>query len=68
MGRFGSIFGPLIGGVLIGLDVSTPTLFFIFALPALIAGGCVLLVRRAPDPEVAPYAPEPGESAAGPFH
>ena len=66
MGRFGSIFGPLIGGVLIGLEVSTPTLFILFALPALFAAVCVLLVRRAPD--AAPHAPERGGVPAGPFH
>lgn len=58
IGRFGSIFGPLIGGVLIGLDVPTPTLFGLFALPALIAGLCVLLVRRAPDAAAVPSGPQ----------
>jgi len=47
IGRFGSIFGPLIGGVLIGLDVPTPRLFLLFAVPALVAASCVLLVRPA---------------------
>jgi AAHS family 4-hydroxybenzoate transporter-like MFS transporter len=45
MGRFGSVFGPLIGGVLIGLDVPTPTLFRLFAAPALLAALCIMLVR-----------------------
>ncbi len=48
MGRFGSIFGPLIGGVLIGYDVPTPTLFSLFALPALLAAVCLLLIRHLP--------------------
>lgn len=68
VGRFGSIFGPLIGGVLIGFDISTPTLFVLFALPALVAAGCVVLVPRAPDPELAPHAAEPDARAAGPLH
>lgn len=66
MGRFGSIFGPLIGGVLIGFEVSTPMLFILFALPALFAAACVLLVRRAPD--AASHVPERGGVPAGSFH
>ncbi|MBV8911720.1 MAG: aromatic acid/H+ symport family MFS transporter [Acetobacteraceae bacterium] len=68
MGRFGSIFGPLIGGVLIGLDVSTPTLFVLFAAPALVAGLCVLLVKRAPGDAALFVELEPGDDAAGPLH
>lgn len=49
MGRFGSIFGPLIGGVLIGYDMPTPTLFSLFALPALLAAVCLLLIRQVRD-------------------
>jgi AAHS family 4-hydroxybenzoate transporter-like MFS transporter len=57
MGRFGSIFGPLIGGVLIGLDVPMPTLFRLFAAPALLATVCILLVR--PPRPAARLADEP---------
>ena len=60
IGRFGSIFGPLIGGVLIGLDVPTSTLFALFSLPAAVAAVCVILVRRAPD--AAPGQPDPNRS------
>ncbi|PZP43601.1 MAG: MFS transporter [Azospirillum brasilense] len=49
LGRFGSIFGPLIGGALIGLHVPTAHLFQIFAVPALLAAVCVFLVRRKSD-------------------
>lgn len=49
MGRFGSIMGSLAGGILLSLDVSMPTLFACFAVPALIAALCILLVRRSPD-------------------
>lgn len=66
MGRFGSVFGPLIGGVLIGLEVPTPMLFSLFALPALLAALCVLLVRRAPDAVPAPSAPEVAWISADP--
>jgi len=65
LGRFGSIFGPLIGGVLIGLDVPTPTLFRLFALPALIAAACIVLVRRAPQAAVPGVTPEPRPAGAG---
>lgn len=46
VGRFGSILGPLIGGMLIGLHVTMPVLFACCALPALLGSLCVLLVRR----------------------
>jgi len=51
VGRFGSIFGPLIGGVLIQLEIPLATLFRLGAIPACAAGLAVLLVRRrAPAP------------------
>lgn len=37
-GRFGSIVGPALGGILIGLGLSLSTNFLIFAIPALLAG------------------------------
>lgn len=46
VGRFGSILGPLIGGMLIGLHVTMPVLFACAAIPALLGSLCVLLVRR----------------------
>ena len=49
IGRLGSIAGPLLGGALIGLKVSTPVLFTIFAIPALLGSLSVLLVKRAPE-------------------
>ena len=49
IGRLGSIAGPLLGGALIGLKVSTPVLFTIFAIPALLGSLSGLLVKRAPE-------------------
>ncbi|MEB5929192.1 MFS transporter [Acinetobacter schindleri] len=37
MGRLGSIFGPVIGGILIGLGLPITYLFFIFTIPILCA-------------------------------
>jgi hypothetical protein len=44
MGRFGSITGPLVGGVLIGLKVPRQQFFLVAALPmiaGLIASLCI---------------------------
>ena len=57
MGRLGSILGSIAGGVLLSLQVSMQTLFACFAVPALIAGLCILLVKRSPD-VVASEAPD----------
>jgi len=46
IGRIGSILGPVIGGVLIGMKLSTPTLFICAAIPAGCAGA-LLALRRA---------------------
>ena len=48
VGRLGSIVGPIAGGILIGLHVTTPALFSFFAVPALLGSICVWLVRPAP--------------------
>ncbi len=45
MGRFGSILGPVIGGVLIGLGLSLPTLFLFAASPALCAAVAAFLLK-----------------------
>lgn len=38
IGRFGGVFGPMIGGVLVGMGLSMATNFLIFAIPTLLAG------------------------------
>lgn len=50
VGRFGSIMGPLVGGLLIGLDVSFPIVFALLAVPAVLGCVCVSLVRSVPSP------------------
>jgi MFS transporter, AAHS family, 4-hydroxybenzoate transporter len=49
IGRFGSITGPLVGGILISLQVTTPTLFALFAIPAILAAVSAILVKRSPE-------------------
>ena len=44
IGRIGSIVGPLVGGLLLVLQWETRDLFFVGALPMLIAAVCALLV------------------------
>ncbi|MEX8520116.1 MAG: MFS transporter [Leptothrix sp. (in: b-proteobacteria)] len=46
MGRFGSIFGSAIGGVLLGLGWSFSTILSLLAIPAALAAGAVLLSHR----------------------
>ena len=46
VGRIGSIIGPVIGGVLLGLDLSLPRLFLFVAAPALCVAMALLLMRR----------------------
>ena len=46
VGRIGSILGPVIGGVLLALDLPSPLLFFCVAAPALCVAITLLLMRR----------------------
>ena len=48
IGRFGSILGPVIGGVLIGLGLSLPQLFLCAAAPAFGSALAVFLLRARP--------------------
>jgi MFS transporter, AAHS family, 4-hydroxybenzoate transporter len=43
VGRIGSIVGPLVGGVLLGMKLDTDSLFHLAAIPALIAAGAIFL-------------------------
>lgn len=45
LGRGGAVLSPTIAGMLIGAGVAMPTLFLCFAVPTLLAAGCVLLLR-----------------------
>jgi len=47
VGRIGSILGPVLGGILIGLDWAPQTLLLASVAPALIAAGAVLALRWA---------------------
>jgi AAHS family 4-hydroxybenzoate transporter-like MFS transporter len=46
VGRIGSILGPVIGGVLLTLDLPPPLLFLCVAAPALCVAIALLLMRR----------------------
>lgn len=45
IGRLGSIIGPLVGGLMISLQVPIQSMFAYCAIPALLAAVCVTLVR-----------------------
>jgi AAHS family 4-hydroxybenzoate transporter-like MFS transporter len=49
IGRLGSILGPVVGGLLITFQVSTPALFGLFAVPALLAAICAISIKRSPE-------------------
>ncbi|WP_157264259.1 MFS transporter [Azohydromonas aeria] len=46
MGRFGSIFGSMIGGVVLGMGQGFATVLGLLAIPAALAAAAVLLSRR----------------------
>jgi len=46
IGRFGSILGPLIGGVLIGMHVPTDTLFLVATTPMIVGSIAALFLAR----------------------
>jgi len=48
IGRIGSIVGPLVGGLLLALKWETHDLFFVAAVPVLVASACALWVDRLP--------------------
>ena len=45
LGRAGAVLSPTLAGVLMGIGLSMPSLFFFFAVPAFVAGLCVAYVR-----------------------
>lgn len=44
-GRIGALVGPLLGGVLIGMEIPITLNFIIFAIPAIVAGVATFLIR-----------------------
>lgn len=46
IGRIGAILGPVVGGILISMHLSLSTLFYIFAIPDLLALCAILMVQR----------------------
>ena len=45
-GRLGAISGPILGGILVGMDLTTQQLFAACAVPGLFAAGAVFLMGR----------------------
>jgi len=52
VGRFGAVFGPSLAGLLMARQWSTESMFYTFAVPALLATIAALLMTRAMSPEV----------------
>ncbi|MFE0754882.1 MFS transporter [Inquilinus sp. NPDC058860] len=48
VGRIGAVIGPLLGGWLLAAEVSLPVIFVVFAVPVVLGGACVLLIRTGP--------------------
>jgi MFS transporter, AAHS family, 4-hydroxybenzoate transporter len=44
-GRLGALVGPLLGGVLIGMEIPITLNFVIFAIPAIVAGIATFMIR-----------------------
>jgi AAHS family 4-hydroxybenzoate transporter-like MFS transporter len=52
VGRFGAVFGPSLAGLLMARQWTTESMFYTFAVPALLATLAVLLMTRAMSSEV----------------
>ena len=59
-GRLGGIFGPLIGGLLIGANFGAGAAFFVFAAVAVIGAVCTALIPRSPADVEVPVAAADG--------
>src|SRR5690625_2133359 len=44
LGRAGAVVSPTLAGVMMAAQLSMPTVFFLFAIPALLAGVCVAFI------------------------
>lgn len=45
IGRLGAVAGPVLGGLLIGMGLETPTLMMVFAVPLVVSGFAALWVK-----------------------
>jgi AAHS family 4-hydroxybenzoate transporter-like MFS transporter len=54
MGRFGSIMGSMVGGLLLSMGWGFTTIIPLLAVPAVLAGLAVLKARRAREPTASP--------------
>ncbi|MGW9262991.1 MFS transporter [Gordonia terrae] len=62
-GRLGGIFGPVIGGLLIGAGISSATAFYLFAGIALLGAAATMLVVT-PKPAIGPSVSLPAHGIA----
>ena len=51
IGRFGSIVGPVLGGILIQRQWANSEIFIAVAVPAVISAAMLLLMSRGPQPD-----------------
>ena len=65
IGRIGSIIGPVIGGVLIGMKLSMPALFICAAIPAACCAVTVFFLRAAARSRASVMYDEEGIAGAG---
>jgi benzoate transport len=65
VGRLGSILGPVVGGVLLTLDLTPEALFRLLSVPALLAVICCLLLKRSSAGSVAGDDAERTDIASG---
>jgi benzoate transport len=45
LGRIGAVLGPIVGGVLIGAKLPISSIFAIYTIPLILAGGLCLIIR-----------------------
>ena len=67
IGRIGSIIGPIIGGMMLGLQWTPQQIFMAGSIPALIAGLAVIASGQLLG-KASPFRPEVDNVAVGPAH
>lgn len=50
VGRLGAVLGSMIGGVMLASQISFPTIFFLTGIPAVLAGGAMLILSNVKSP------------------